>query len=132
VAVTDDVSDTSPAARTPLCRTRLSETKALPGTRWGYIPLLAYGWSLTTWVVNVALEALGLTKSATTPSAAPMTSRSLVSGADVDGERSASAGREAPLTSASKTKRSRGGEAVGSLTNWRDWSNGRAPVAHGL
>jgi hypothetical protein len=28
----------------------------------------------------------------------------LVSGADVEGERSASAGREAPLTSASKTK----------------------------
>ncbi len=29
----------------------------------GYVPLLDYsGWSLTTWVVKVALEALGLTK----------------------------------------------------------------------
>jgi hypothetical protein len=28
----------------------------------GYILLLAYGWSLTTWVVKVTLEAVGLTK----------------------------------------------------------------------
>lgn len=29
-------------------------------------------------------------------------------------------------------KRSRGGEAVRSLRNWRDWLSGRALVAHGL
>jgi hypothetical protein len=38
----------SPAARTPHSRTQLSETKALPEPE-GYIPLLPYGWSVTTW-----------------------------------------------------------------------------------
>ena len=38
------------------------------------------------------------------PSASPMTSHPLVSGSAVNGERSESAGREAPLTAGSETK----------------------------
>ena len=114
-----------------ICAVDLSAETALSARLpVGYVPLLAYlGWTLTTWIVKVVLDAQEVRPLFP---ASPTTSRSLVYDADVKGERSESAGREAPLTSASKTKRSRGGEAVRSLTNWRDWSNGRAPVAHGL
>ena len=45
------------------------------------------------------------------PSASPMTSHPLVSGSAVNGERSESAGREAPLTAGPEPRSSSGGEA---------------------
>jgi hypothetical protein len=61
VTVTYDGSDTVTSCSYTTSRTQLSETKALPEPE-GYVPLHPYGSSLTTWVVTVTQEAVGMTK----------------------------------------------------------------------